>query len=139
MEDFQPVFHRNVPRVNLYRVSSRNFDHLQSMGFEGGAYFLYVAHNDALRVFSSNKFHMNFPWVNLKLYSKDIILTHEQQTAFENIVEKEELAGNEQFLLFPHCFLLNQIPVSLFVHILTPYLHLLLNWKSPKLAYEEKG
>ena len=42
---------------------------------------------------------------------------HQQQTAFENIVEKEEIARNEQFLVFPQCFLLNQIIVLLFVHI----------------------
>ena len=42
---------------------------------------------------------------------------HQQQTAFENTVGKEEIAGNEQFLLFPQCFLLNQINVSPFVHI----------------------
>ena len=42
---------------------------------------------------------------------------HQQQTAFENIVGKEEIARNEQFLLFPQCFLLNQIIVSLFVYI----------------------
>ena len=37
---------------------------------------------------------------------------HQQQTAFENIVGKEEIARNEQFLLFPRCFLLNQKLVS---------------------------
>ena len=42
---------------------------------------------------------------------------HEQQTAFENIVEKEEIAHNEQFLLFQQCFLLNQKTVSPFVNI----------------------
>ena len=42
---------------------------------------------------------------------------HQQKTAFENIVEKEEIARNEQFLLFTQCFLLNQIIVSPFVHI----------------------
>ena len=42
---------------------------------------------------------------------------HQQETAFENIVEKEEIARNEQFLLFPQCFLLNQITVSQFFHI----------------------
>ena len=31
--------------------------------------------------------------------------------------EKEEIALNEQFLLFPQCFLLNQIIVFPFVHI----------------------
>ena len=30
---------------------------------------------------------------------------------------KGEIARNEQFLLFPQCFLLNQIIVSSFVHI----------------------
>ena len=43
---------------------------------------------------------------------------HQQQTAFENIVGKEEIAHNEQFLLFPQCFLLNQkIVFSPFVNI----------------------
>ena len=31
---------------------------------------------------------------------------HQQQTVFENIVGKGEIAHNEQFLLFPQCFLL---------------------------------
>ena len=38
-------------------------------------------------------------------------------SAFENIVGKGEIARYEQFLLFPQCFLLNQIIVSPFVHI----------------------
>ena len=42
---------------------------------------------------------------------------HQQQTAFENTVGKGEIAHNEQFLLFPKCFLLNQITASPFVHI----------------------
>ena len=42
---------------------------------------------------------------------------HQQQTALENIVGKEEIARNEQFLLFPQCFLLNQEIVSPFVNI----------------------
>ena len=41
---------------------------------------------------------------------------HQQQTAFENIVGKGEIARYEQFLLFPQCFLLNQILESPFVH-----------------------
>ena len=44
-------------------------------------------------------------------------MTHQQQTAFENIVGKGEIGHNKQFLLFPQCFLLNQIIVSPFVHI----------------------
>ena len=42
---------------------------------------------------------------------------HQEQTALENIVGKGEIACNEQFLLFPQCFLLYQISVSPFVHI----------------------
>ena len=42
---------------------------------------------------------------------------HQQQTAFENTVGKEEIARDEQFLLFPQCFLLNQKIVSPFVNL----------------------
>ena len=42
---------------------------------------------------------------------------HQQQTAFENIVGREEIAHKEQFLLFPQCFLLNQKIVLPFVNI----------------------
>ena len=51
------------------------------------------------------------------LYSIKLILTHQQQTAFENIVEKGEIARNGQFLLFQQGFLLNQIIVAPSVHI----------------------
>ena len=68
---------------------------------------------------------------------------HQQQTAFENFltafenfVGKEEIARNEQFLLFPQFFLLKQITVPHLSIILTSYFYLLLNWKSPKLAYK---
>ena len=37
---------------------------------------------------------------------------HLHETAFENTVGKGEIAGDEQFLLFPQCFLLNQITLS---------------------------
>ena len=46
-----------------------------------------------------------------------LILTHQQQTAFENIVGKEEIAHIEQFLLYAQCFLLSQKFVSPFVNI----------------------
>ena len=46
-----------------------------------------------------------------------LILKHQPRTVFENIVGKGEIARTEQLLLFPQCFLLNQIIVSLFVHI----------------------
>ena len=42
---------------------------------------------------------------------------HQQQTAIKNSVGKGEIARNEQFLLFPQCYLLNQIIVSPLVHI----------------------
>ena len=41
---------------------------------------------------------------------------HHQQIAFENILGKGEIARKKQFLLFPQCFLLNQIIVSTFVN-----------------------
>ena len=64
---------------------------------------------------------------------------HQQQTVFENIVGKEEIACNELFLLFPQCFLHNQINVPHLSIFWTSYLYLLLNLKSPKLAHEVKG
>ena len=42
---------------------------------------------------------------------------HKRKTAFENIVPKGEIARNDQFILYPQCFLLNQKIVSPFVHI----------------------
>ena len=42
---------------------------------------------------------------------------HQQPTAFENTVGKEKNARNEQFLLIPQCFLLNQKITSSFVNI----------------------
>ena len=42
---------------------------------------------------------------------------HQQQIAFENIVGKGEIARNEQFLLFPQFFLLDEIIVSPIVHV----------------------
>ena len=53
----------------------------------------------------------------LTLYFIDTRLIHQQQAAFENIVEKGEIAHSKQLLLFPWCFLLNQIIESPFVHI----------------------
>ena len=42
---------------------------------------------------------------------------HQQQTAFDNIVGKGEIARNGQFILIPQFFLLNQILVSPSVNI----------------------
>ena len=48
----------------------------------------------------------------LTLYSIDTSTTDS-----ENIVEKGEIARNEQFFLLPHCFILKQLIVFPFVHI----------------------
>ena len=42
---------------------------------------------------------------------------HQQQTGFKNIIGKGEIARNKHFLLFPQCFLLNQIIESRFVRV----------------------
>ena len=63
---------------------------------------------------------------------------HQQQTAFENIVGKEEIAHNKQFLLFPQCFLLNQKIISPFVHIFDIISLFSAELEEPKLAYEVK-
>ena len=53
-----------------------------------------------------------------------LVLTHQQQTTFENIVGKGEIARNEQFLFLPQCFQLNQITVyhitTLVSHVIYP-------------------
>ena len=59
---------------------------------------------------------------------------HQQQAAFENIVGKEEIAHNEQFLLLPQCFLLNQIIVSPFVHIFYIISLFALELEEPKIG-----
>ena len=64
---------------------------------------------------------------------------HQQQTAFENVVGKGEIALNEQFLLFPQCFQLIQMIYPNLSIFLTSNFYLLLNLKSLKLAYEVKG
>ena len=65
---------------------------------------------------------------------------HNNKLLFENIVGKGEIARNEQFLLFPHCFLLKQIIESAFVHnfaIISLFAAAL--EESLKLAYQGKG
>ena len=64
-----------------------------------------------------------------------LVLTHQQQTAFENIVGKGEIARKEQFLLFPQCFLTvssfvkNFVIISLFAAEL----------EEPKIGISGKG
>ena len=64
---------------------------------------------------------------------------HQQQTAFENNVGKEEIARNEQCLLFPHCFLLNQKILSPVVNIFDIISLFPVELEEPKLACEVKG
>ena len=64
---------------------------------------------------------------------------YQQQTAFENIVGKEEIACNTQFLFFPQCFLLNQKIVSPFINIFDIISLFAAEFKSLKLACEVKG
>ena len=66
-----------------------------------------------------------------------LILTHQQQTAFENIVGKGEIARNEQVLLFPQCCLLNQVIVSPLVHVFH-IIFLDAEWEEPKIGISGK-
>ena len=84
-----------MQKIDLMR-SAKSIDPSQSAQF---------AQTDQGRNFS---LWGNF-WYVLTPYSIDTHLTHQQQTAFENIVGKGEIARYEQFLLFSQCFLLKQI------------------------------
>ena len=64
---------------------------------------------------------------------------HQQWKLLENIVGKEEIARNEQFLLFLQCFLLNQKIASPFVNIYDIISLFAAELKEPKLACEVKG
>ena len=64
---------------------------------------------------------------------------HQQQTAFENIVGKEEIAHNEQFLLFPQCFLLNLKIISPFVNIYDIIPLFAAKLEEPKIGEWDKG
>ena len=59
---------------------------------------------------------------------------HQHWTAFENIVGKGDIARKEQFLLFPQCFLLNQINVSPFVHIFDIITFFAAEFEEPKIG-----
>ena len=63
---------------------------------------------------------------------------HQQQTVFENIVGKGETARNEQFLLFPQCFLPNQIIVSPFVRIFDIIILFAAEFEKPKTGISGK-
>ena len=58
---------------------------------------------------------------------------------FEKIVGKGEIARNEQFLLFPKCFLLIQIIVSPFVHMLDVISLFAAEFEASKIGESGKG
>ena len=62
-----------------------------------------------------------------------------EKMPFENIVGKEEIARNEQFLLFPQCFLLYQIIACPFVHIFDKIYLLAAELEEPKIGISHKG
>ena len=64
---------------------------------------------------------------------------YQQETAFENIVGKEEIAHNEQFLLFPQCFRLNQEIISTFVNIFEIVSLFTAELEKPKIGISGKG
>ena len=64
---------------------------------------------------------------------------HQQQTVLENIVGKEEIARDEQFLLFPKCFLFNQKIVSPFVNIFDIISSLAAELEKPEIDMSGKG
>ena len=64
---------------------------------------------------------------------------HQQQTAFENIVGKEEIAFKERFLLFPQCFLLSQMIVPYFVHMFDIIFLFAAELEAPKIGMLGKG
>ena len=76
----------------------------------------------------------------ITLYSID---THFDATTtlktYQNIAGNEKIAHNEQFLLFPQCFLLSQVIVSPFVHIFDIISLFAAEMKEPKIGISGKG
>ena len=64
---------------------------------------------------------------------------HKQQTAFKNIVGKQEIACNKQFLLFPQFFLFSQKIVSPFVNIFDIISLFAAELEEPKIGMLGKG
>ena len=64
---------------------------------------------------------------------------HQEWTALENIVGKGEIAHNEQFLLFPQCFLLYQISGSPLVHIFDVKYLFAVELEESKIGISGKG
>ena len=64
---------------------------------------------------------------------------HQQQPALENTVGKGEIARNEQFLLFPQCFLLIQMALTPFVYIFDVISLFAAEFEKPKIGISGKG
>ena len=75
----------------------------------------------------------------LTLYSIDTHFDTSTTDNLENIMGKGENARNEQFLLFPQCFLLNQIIVSPIVHISNIISLFAAEFEKPKICLSGKG
>ena len=67
------------------------------------------------------------------------LCVHQQQTAFEKIGGKAEIARNEQFLLFPLCFILNQVIISPIVHIFEVISLVAAEFEEPTIGISGKG
>ena len=64
---------------------------------------------------------------------------HQQQTAFENIIGKGEIAHNKQFLLFPQCFSTqsdNCIPICSYFYIISLFAA---EFEAPKIGISGNG
>ena len=66
-------------------------------------------------------------------------MTHQQETAFENIVGKGEIARNEQFLLFPQCFQTSQIIIPICPSFRHHIFLFAAELKEPKIGVLGKG
>ena len=66
-------------------------------------------------------------------------MTHQHQTAFENMVGKGKIARNERFLLLLQCFLLVQIILSPFVDIFDITSLFAAEFDLPKIGISGKG
>ena len=83
-------------------------------------------------------------WSKLKEIADNILTLHSIDTHFnasttDNFVGKEEIARNERFLLFPQCFILNQVVVSLFVHIFDIISLFAAEFEEPKIGLSGEG
>ena len=75
----------------------------------------------------------------LTLYSIDTHFDASATDSLENVVEKGEIAHIVQFLLVPQCFLLNQIIVPPFVHIVDIISLFVTELEEPKIGVSCKG